>query len=787
MALLRRSVSSLTPLSARLLSGQRSFNHHCGGTFFIAINHVHKIVSNTSFLVPSIPRCSFSASPALTHPSSDDSLIRVIKSEIKCSEETYEESEDFPEGFPFKVTDKLGQQIVSLTREYQGENICVEVEPSSLVTGDEDSDSDNDVKDVNQTSQQMVVTICKDVGPSLEFGIIAYADKIVIDSLSVHDPDIDDDQPPYDGPRFDELEESIQKGFYEYLDIRGIKPAFLEDNIQTKSTPTNYALIQSQCNSKLIFNGDFHKLNGSNHTERDDTSIEPIIIPNISLMAPSLTANSFLLTTTPNLRLASLKTRRFVLCAKKPDTDADSENLNSNSFRFNFDFGKVSEMKSLIPTLTNASSSGGTVFGKRKDPNTVFVAGGTGQAGIRIAQTLLREGFSVRAGVPEIGAAQDLARIAVDYKVISTEESKRLNAVESTFENPESIAKAIGNATKAVVTIGQCENGPTAEVTTSEALQLIQGAQLAGVSHVIIIYDTSPLSFTSTNNVLDGISLFFNNLFSKSQPLSLKEFIDGLIATDVKYTLIKAKLADDYVSKSSYNLVVSAEGFIGENDYKVAKSQIASLVADVFSNTEVAENKVVEVTSSPDAAARPVSELFSAIPEDNRRKDYTEAIAKAKAEEAMIAAKKAAELAEKEINKLDSQDDFQEQATAARKSFADLVDRFKTVTKATEKPETTAKDSLDQDPDAAPALALSWENLSSRFASAVKNNPIELPKVQIATVRGQAKARTLPPKKAVVKKPAAAKKVQPKPKESKAEVRKIFGGVFQQETIYVDD
>ncbi|KAI3826034.1 hypothetical protein L1987_00076 [Smallanthus sonchifolius] len=86
------------------------------------------------------------------------------------------------------------------------------------------------------------------------------------------------------------------------------------------------------------------------------------------------------------------------------------------------------------------------------------------------------------SGVPELGAAQDLGRLAVNYKVISTEESKRLNTVESSFQDPEAIAKAIGNATKAIVTIGPCENGPTAVVTTAEALQLIQGAQLAGGS-----------------------------------------------------------------------------------------------------------------------------------------------------------------------------------------------------------------------------------------------------------------------------------------------------------------
>ncbi|KAI7749383.1 hypothetical protein M8C21_027617 [Ambrosia artemisiifolia] len=441
-------------------------------------------------------------------------------------------------------------------------------------------------------------------------------------------------------------------------------------------------------------------------------------------------------------------------------------------------------MRALIPVVSKTSSSG-TVFGKRKDPNTVFVAGGTGLAGVRIVERLIRDGFGVRAGVPELGAAQELARLAVDYKVISTEESKRLNAVESTFQDPEAIAKAIGNATKAVVTIGPCENGPTTELTTSEALQLIQGAQLAGVSHVIIIYETSPPSFTSTNNVLDGISMFFNNLFSNTQPLTFKEFVDGLIATDVNYTLIKTRMTDDNASESSYNFVVSAEGITRENDYKVARSQIASLVADVFSNTEVAENK-------PDPFSLKHNRFIHVvIPEDGRRKAYAEANAKAKAEEAMLAAEKATKLAENEVKKLDPQDDFQERATIARKSFTDLVDRFKTVTKATEEPEPTSKDGSDQEPDGAPGLARSWEKLSAGFASAVKNNPIELPKVQIATVRGQAKAKNLTPKKAVVKKPATAKKapsaVQPKPKESKTDVKKIFGGMFQQETIYVDD
>ncbi|CAA3025401.1 plastid transcriptionally active 16, chloroplastic [Olea europaea subsp. europaea] len=207
----------------------------------------------------------------------------------------------------------------------------------------------------------------------------------------------------------------------------------------------------------------------------------------------------------------------------------------------------------------------------RKDPGTVFVASATGLVGIRIAQTLLRDGCSVRAGVLDLGAAQELALLASKYKIISNSESKRLNAVESRYQDTESIAKAIGNASKVVVTIGPAENGPGSEA---------------------IAYDESSMT-TSTYNVLDGISSLFNYLFSRSQPLTLTEFLQKLVETDVNHTLIKTKLAEDFFPESSYNIVVSAEGSTDANNNKVSKSRIAALVANVFSNTAVAENKVL--------------------------------------------------------------------------------------------------------------------------------------------------------------------------------------------------
>ncbi|XP_042003235.1 protein PLASTID TRANSCRIPTIONALLY ACTIVE 16, chloroplastic-like [Salvia splendens] len=493
-------------------------------------------------------------------------------------------------------------------------------------------------------------------------------------------------------------------------------------------------------------------------------------------MAPTLSSNSFLLTTTiPPSRTALSTHRPPTIFAKK----SDDEPQNSTPFRFDFDFGKLPDVTSLVPVVSNPSSR---LSFRRKDPGTVFVAGATGQAGIRIAQTLLRQGFSVRAGVPDLAAAQELALLAAQYKIISAEESKRLNAVASAFDDAESIAKAIGSASKVVVTIGAGENGPSAQVSTLDALLVVEAAKLANVGHVAIVYDEAP-GISSTYNVLDGITSFFNNLFAKSQPLTISEFLQSVVKADVAYTLIKTKLTEDFSPESSYNLVVSGEGSAAAaaaSDYKVARSQIASLVADVFSNTEIAENKVVEVSTDPSAPSKAVYELLSAIPEDGRRKAYAEALAKEEAEEEALRAteeaRKSAETAKKVAE--EEEEDLAASLSEAQKKAGESVESFLNTAKGF-------------------SSGINWDNLSSQLKSAVqKNEEADEPKVQVATVRGQAKARSLPSLKAVMKKPARTPPVSkakdvPKPKakepEPSKETRKVFGGLFKQETIYIDD
>ncbi|PIA60453.1 hypothetical protein AQUCO_00300156v1 [Aquilegia coerulea] len=513
-------------------------------------------------------------------------------------------------------------------------------------------------------------------------------------------------------------------------------------------------------------------------------------------MASTLTSNSFLFSKTPHSRKLHKNTKFIVFAQKgKPssfglrkkqeengtDSQVKESKKPSNGFlldareRFN-----LPDVKSLIPVVANKPFLGPQ---RRKDAGTVFVAGATGQAGVRIAQTLLRKGFTVRAGVPNLSAAQELALLASKYKIISPEESKRFFAIESTYENAESIAKAMGNASKVVVTIGPTENGPAKEVTTADALQVIQASNLAGIGHVAVIYDKKFNSASSAyDNVIGGISSFFSNMFAaKSQPLTIEELLEKLVVeTSVNYTLIKTNLTEDFSKENSYNVVVSAEGAGAANDFKVTKTQIASLVADLFSNTAVAENKVVEVSTDPSVPSKPVDQFFSAIPGDGRRQAYAKAIARAKAEEeAVNASEKAREAAEaakklqQEVEKLSEQEARASSLAAEAKNKAEVAG-------------TTVENLLSKAKNI--SSGFSWEDFSSQIGNVIQK-PAEEQKVKIATVRGQAKARNLPAKKAVIKQVSSkpAQKFKPEPTESKKEVRNVFGGLFKQETIYIDD
>ncbi|KAF5733841.1 hypothetical protein HS088_TW16G00282 [Tripterygium wilfordii] len=221
-SILRRSASTVAPIVTRLALGQRSF----GSALFTALNHHVNLSREHSVSFP-----SYYSTAAAKKPSATESLLRVIESEIKCARETddHDRVEEIPKGFPFKSEDNPGEQIVTLTREYEGETIKVLVQMPGLVTGENneigDADGDDENEKAGQSSVPLVVTSSKKSGLTLEFNCVAYPDEIAIDGLSVRHPENSEDQFAYEGPDFHDLDENLKKAFHKYLEIRGIKPS----------------------------------------------------------------------------------------------------------------------------------------------------------------------------------------------------------------------------------------------------------------------------------------------------------------------------------------------------------------------------------------------------------------------------------------------------------------------------------------------------------------------------------------------------------------------------------
>ncbi|KAL3521139.1 hypothetical protein ACH5RR_019288 [Cinchona calisaya] len=224
---LRRAASRVVPSAARVFQVTNPRYTHHGSAVFAAV-HRRSDLSNTVFerSFPSNFR-HFSTRQS----ASDESLVKIIEEEIQCalnSDQNINKVEELPQSFPFKLQDNPGLYTVTLTREYQGETIVVEVQMPSTVTGEHaDIDDDGDAGDEKgaQSELPLVVRVSKSRGPCLEFNCTAFPDDISIDSLSVRDPDISEDQIGYEGPEFTDLDENLQKAFHKYLEIRGVKPS----------------------------------------------------------------------------------------------------------------------------------------------------------------------------------------------------------------------------------------------------------------------------------------------------------------------------------------------------------------------------------------------------------------------------------------------------------------------------------------------------------------------------------------------------------------------------------
>ncbi|RWR92443.1 Mitochondrial glycoprotein [Cinnamomum micranthum f. kanehirae] len=222
--IIRRTAFRVAPLALRAVESRRGFH-----SSLFPKNNSSSSLNQKLWRAGSGHLFTNRFSAVSQKPKSDESLLRVIESEINCAEESDDHNrvEEVPDEFPFQIQDNPGEQTISLTRQYNGETIKVEVHMPDLVTGDDNNDDDDDADDEKggQSSIPLVVSVSKIHGPTLEFNCTAYADEVAIDSLSVREREASEDQIPYEGPDFSDLDENLQKAFHKYLTIRGIKPS----------------------------------------------------------------------------------------------------------------------------------------------------------------------------------------------------------------------------------------------------------------------------------------------------------------------------------------------------------------------------------------------------------------------------------------------------------------------------------------------------------------------------------------------------------------------------------
>ncbi|KAI3840407.1 hypothetical protein MKX03_037819 [Papaver bracteatum] len=248
--MMKKAASSVIPLANR--TPCRNYTSAIFTTPLKTSTAIRTVTSSSNlFRTTSIPTNHHFSALAKKKPDSDDTLLRVIDSEIVDAEE---EAGDFevgeaPSEFAFKIVDNEGAETITLTRNYQGEEIKVTVFKPDLSGDYEDGEEeDQDNQEANQGGEEveeeagsqpvdMVVTVTKKTGPTLEFDVMVETDEITINNLAVKNPNVSDEDIAYEGPEFSSLDEDLQEAFHTYLEVRGIKPSianFLHDYMVKK-------------------------------------------------------------------------------------------------------------------------------------------------------------------------------------------------------------------------------------------------------------------------------------------------------------------------------------------------------------------------------------------------------------------------------------------------------------------------------------------------------------------------------------------------------------------------
>lgn len=190
--------------------------------------HTTRLHGSTSLLhnKPITPIAGARAS-SVAHSSVSNSLISVLKDELKYERESYRKDEALLEDPPneFELYDPPGKNCFFLHKKYKNEGITIEVDIDAqpkTEADDENEDGSDDYDEVVPVhfEVQVMKREC-----SLIFECESNGDFLVINHIALQtgeDEDEEDSDTPYSGPVFDDLDDTLQQAFLDYLEERGV-------------------------------------------------------------------------------------------------------------------------------------------------------------------------------------------------------------------------------------------------------------------------------------------------------------------------------------------------------------------------------------------------------------------------------------------------------------------------------------------------------------------------------------------------------------------------------------
>ncbi|KAG9456611.1 hypothetical protein H6P81_001119 [Aristolochia fimbriata] len=230
--------------------------HRQGRSFFTSPYSTNCSLLQKVAQSPSKPSIFFSGfATSSKQGSADQRIKRALEEEIGRLQESGDLGMEctLPGGFPFKIIDITGDEIITLKRDFSGENIEIEVPLPTFQDEEEEGSNEDESQDedkgyVEQTTVPLIVKISKGKDPHLVFCCTGYQDDLTIDELLIKHQETSSNKIPYEGPKFLDLAEELHKAFYKYLDERGINGSlihFLRDYMMAKDNKEYLAWLKN--------------------------------------------------------------------------------------------------------------------------------------------------------------------------------------------------------------------------------------------------------------------------------------------------------------------------------------------------------------------------------------------------------------------------------------------------------------------------------------------------------------------------------------------------------------